>query len=318
MVNISLYFPGECTPLHIASYSGHDEAVRMLLENGAEINFTNELGDTALFNAVRGGHVTTVLLLLEHGAVIHGSENVQSGSALHLAVGAGNEAIVLILLDNGAAADCRIKDAGGHTPLGIAVRLDRSAILRILLENDPELDVDIQDRDGYSLLNLAAQWGKTAIAHVLLQRGANVNLPQQDGYTPLHWVSVHSYVDLVKLLLERDHININPQNCDGKTPMALVDEQIQEYFITPHPLGETVTIKELDRLLAVFQPLKDRGGVRISLCFFFCSWRCARCIRHCAGITAILMRYLWRLALSYVVLLELFLHHLGSHNHAGV
>lgn len=249
----SLYFPGERTPLHIASYSGHDEAMRMLLENGAEINFTNTLGDTTLFNAVRGGHVTTVLLLLENGAVIHNSGNAKRGSALHLAVAVGNEAIVHILLDNGAVMDFKIEDGSFFTPLGIAAQRGRNAILRVLLEHVPELDIDKPNRLGHTLINISAPGGRTDIAHILLERGANVNLPEYNGYTPLHQASRHAYVDIVKLLLERDYININPQNSNGKTPMALVEEQIQKYSITPHRwMAEKDRIERLDRLQAVF------------------------------------------------------------------
>ena len=51
-----------------ASYGGHNEVVKLLLNNQADIDIRDEKGTTALMNAIIGEKVETVKLLLERGA----------------------------------------------------------------------------------------------------------------------------------------------------------------------------------------------------------------------------------------------------------
>ena len=58
----------EDTPLHTACVWGDIEAVRLLLEGGADVNARGDLGCTPLYNAVSFDHVRCVALLLSAGA----------------------------------------------------------------------------------------------------------------------------------------------------------------------------------------------------------------------------------------------------------
>ncbi|HBL76925.1 MAG: hypothetical protein A2W90_00840 [Bacteroidetes bacterium GWF2_42_66] len=59
------------TILHIASYCGHTELVKYLINYGADINAQDDDGSTSLFNAVVRNHFETVKVLLEGGANIN-------------------------------------------------------------------------------------------------------------------------------------------------------------------------------------------------------------------------------------------------------
>jgi ankyrin repeat protein len=61
------------TPLHLASFFGHVDAVRALLESGADVRAVsrNSLGNTPLHAAAAGRHDEVARLLLTHGADAH-------------------------------------------------------------------------------------------------------------------------------------------------------------------------------------------------------------------------------------------------------
>ncbi|KAK2791305.1 hypothetical protein FQN52_004982 [Onygenales sp. PD_12] len=59
------------TPLMLASGRRHISVVHALLQKGADVNFVNSVGQTALFVAIKGGDMDIVRLLLEHGADVN-------------------------------------------------------------------------------------------------------------------------------------------------------------------------------------------------------------------------------------------------------
>ena len=63
------------TPLINASYYGHFEVVKILLEKGADIEARNNYGDTPLICASRYGTLKVVKYLLENGADMEAKNN---------------------------------------------------------------------------------------------------------------------------------------------------------------------------------------------------------------------------------------------------
>src|SRR5436309_2752751 len=66
----------------------------------------------------------------------------------------------------------------------------------------------------------AAMRGDKAAVRTLLQKKADVNAPQVDGATALHWAIYRDDEELVDLLI-RSGANIKAANRDGATPLAM-------------------------------------------------------------------------------------------------
>jgi len=82
----------------LASAFGYESVVKTLLNNGAEINYQNKGGQTALMWASKRGRVMSVKVLLDSGADIN-FKNSKGDTALSVAK---TEAIAQLLLAAGA------------------------------------------------------------------------------------------------------------------------------------------------------------------------------------------------------------------------
>jgi ankyrin repeat protein len=119
------------TPLGLAGFFGHLDAVKVLLENGADVNATSpsRFANTALDAAVAGNHADVVKALL----AARGDPNVRSegdATPLHKAAQHGNLEIVRMLID--AGADPKAVREGGLTPIDDAQKAGHEAVLAFL------------------------------------------------------------------------------------------------------------------------------------------------------------------------------------------
>ena len=83
------------------------EIVKLLIENGADINKSNNDGWTSLYLAVNKRHLEVIKLLIENGADINKSNN-NGWTPLNIAANNGHLEIVKLLIENGAdiSEDC--------------------------------------------------------------------------------------------------------------------------------------------------------------------------------------------------------------------
>lgn len=78
------------TPLLQAASNGHDDVVRVLLENGADIHATSVTGDTALTLAIKAGSLAIVQMLIKHDTNVTKVRNNDDEAPLHIATKFGH------------------------------------------------------------------------------------------------------------------------------------------------------------------------------------------------------------------------------------
>jgi ankyrin repeat protein len=93
--------PSQNTPLHAAVAGKCRDAVRALIEHGANVNARQEGGWTALHAAAQNGDVETVQLLIASGADVQARAGNQQ-NALDLALTNGHQAVVTVLDEHAA------------------------------------------------------------------------------------------------------------------------------------------------------------------------------------------------------------------------
>lgn len=83
-------------------------------------------------------------------------------------------------------------------------------------------NINIKNQDGYTPLHLAATGGNLNIAKLLINNGANINAKDQQDSTPLHAVQQlfarKDYEEIAKLLIEKG-ADFNAKNKSGNTPL---------------------------------------------------------------------------------------------------
>jgi ankyrin repeat protein len=163
-------------PLICASESGNNEVVKLLLQNGANINAKNVRGMSALSRAIYDGNFDTVKILLANGADIESKDDL--GDTPLIIATSRNLELLRNLLDMGANANST--NSHFETALMRAYSVDE---VRALLDHGAELDK--KDKRGMTSLMYAASRRNLEKVSLLLERGAEVNARNAQGETAL-------------------------------------------------------------------------------------------------------------------------------------
>ncbi len=204
---------------------GDSIAVEALLNDGADANARDKLGQTALMAAALNGRLRVVEALLKRrkpwwnlfakGAQVNARRN-DGRSALMFASADCHLDVVKVLLDRGAKVN--IKDTGGYTALVLAAppRKGSREVVKLLI--DKGADVNATPRDGWSALMWASQSGHLDIVQALLAKGARATATEQvDGRTALMYASDEGHIEVVKSLLNAE-TNVSAKSIGGGYP----------------------------------------------------------------------------------------------------
>lgn len=189
-------YPSGSTALMEAIKKNSESKVSLLLQNGADVEFTDSKGVTPLMAAVNKDDENIVRTLLDHGA--DPEKSVGKLTPLSLAAKKGHYRVVKVLLKKGAQVE---KKTGGVTPLLRAVREGEHAAVRTLLDVG-KANANATTMYGLTPLIIAARKGLYSIAQTLLSGGADVDGTDKDGMTPLMYAVKHGNADVVRMLLD--------------------------------------------------------------------------------------------------------------------
>jgi ankyrin repeat protein len=156
------------TPLHVAVYRKQRDAARLLLTNGANANALDRQRYDVVTIAAVADDVPTLRLVLEGGASAKNVTSPYDGTALIAAAHLGHVEVVQILIKAGA-------------PLDHVNNLTWTALMESIVLGDG---------------------GKrhTETLRALVQAGANVNIPDRAGITPLAHARGRGYKEMVAIL----------------------------------------------------------------------------------------------------------------------
>ncbi|XP_039353593.1 protein phosphatase 1 regulatory subunit 12A isoform X1 [Mauremys reevesii] len=234
-----------------ACSSGDTDEVLRLLERGADINYANVDGLTALHQACIDDNVDMVKFLVENGANINQPDN-EGWIPLHAASSCGYLDIAEYLISQGAHVGA--VNSEGDTPLDIA---EEEAMEELLQNEVNRQGVDIEAarkeeerimlrdarqwlnsgrindvrhvKSGGTALHVAAAKGYTEVLKLLIQAGYDVNIKDYDGWTPLHAAAHWGKEEACRILVE-NLCDTEITNKVGQTAFDVADEDILGYL----------------------------------------------------------------------------------------
>src|SRR5215470_15947306 len=191
------------SPLAEAARVANPNLVGMLLDAGADAKRANEDGETPLMLAARTGAVKVAELLVRHGADVNARERFRDQTALMWAAAENHPDMVAFLISKGASVNVRAKASDWANQM----------------TSEPR--VQYRPTGGLTPLLYAARDGCQGCVEALIKGGADIDLPNPDGMTPMMMAIDNSNYEIARYLL--DH-GANPHTWDwwGRTPLYVV------------------------------------------------------------------------------------------------
>lgn len=262
------------TSLHMSSLVGDLEAVKFLIQSGADIDQVDKQGNTALSIACQKGHVGIVKYLIESGADLRkGSpftfaiqqghlkivkklhkagidldEKLSSGMpALYFAAARGRNDILNYLITKSKTKNVN-EVYKGFTPIFIAIKNGHLETVRILLKNGAAVDANQHNALIFSIQN-----NQNSIARELISQGANIETISR-GLTPI-WVALNeNNFEMVEFLINHK-ANLSVLNAQGKTLLEM--SSLKNPIIFQKILESSPNIKDED-LIKIYHLSNDQ------------------------------------------------------------
>jgi ankyrin repeat protein len=216
------------TPLINSVFFGNLENVQYLLENGANVQLKNYDGNNSILVwpiLDKDDDEAILKLLLQYGANINEKDSANE-TPLHIAILFGRNKHVSMLLDNGV--DVNVKGVNGMTPVAYVMESKVSensiSMLQKLIDGGADLNIkDIENQE--SPLDDAVYYGKPEFVRILLENGADPNIRDRFGETPIFEVcklKLDTGTQIIDLLLDYG-ADINARNLEGDRVDVLTD-----------------------------------------------------------------------------------------------
>lgn len=180
------------TPLYYACMSKNIKLIEFLIKYGADVNYVNRYGDS-------------ILLLLFFNVPFEGCGNIRHDNHVHIEIGFSYEErdysdVIKLLIKHGA--DVNIKDNKNQSLLLYAANSNFSELMEICIESGANVNINIRAKYNTTPLFLTVYNDNYHMTKLLLEKGADTNVKNNRGDTPLLIARKHSHIKIEQLLIE--------------------------------------------------------------------------------------------------------------------
>ncbi len=196
--NIDARHTNEDTALHIAAREGYLDAVKLLIEKGADTSLINNFKQTALMVSVREHQDEQINLVLINAKTPVNQQDSKGRTAAYFAAQDGLPLTTKALGD--AGADFSLTSEDGVTPLIWATRLPGKHETIDVITSYPTAALDAQDEQGRSALMEAAVKNDQKLVEKYVGLNAKVMLYDNDQKRAKDLAQEYGSADALKTL----------------------------------------------------------------------------------------------------------------------
>ncbi|CCH41444.1 Ankyrin [Wickerhamomyces ciferrii] len=148
---------------------------------------------------------------------------------LHIASSVGNLDIVQLLLKNDPEPDVNLQSNNGSTPIHLATSKKHLGVVKELIKHGAS--VRIKDKRSQYPLHRAASIGSLPLVETFIKEGKSpINAKDSAGWTAVHHALSEGHGD-VAVLLVKSGADYNVEDDEGLTPLKVaVDDKVAQYF----------------------------------------------------------------------------------------
>ncbi|KAF5298214.1 hypothetical protein FQA39_LY02638 [Lamprigera yunnana] len=188
------------TPLHLAAGAGQIEVCKLLLELGANIDATDDLGQKPIHAAAQNNFSeVTQLFLQQHPSLVMATTK-DGNTCAHIAASQGSVTVIeeLMKFDRQGVITARNKLTDA-TPLQIAAEGGHSEVVKALVRAGASCTDE--NKSGFTAVHLAAKNGHGQVLEVLRSTNTLRITSKKLGVTALHIAAYFGQADTVRELL---------------------------------------------------------------------------------------------------------------------
>ena len=224
------------TPLHLTSKL---EIVKLLVENGADINKCDGCGQTPLHIYTGGRSLDFLGEIKKENSVKLLSYAIKKGaeinvldeynfSPLHRAVETGNLDVVKVLVENGADVNISSQGKGRGTPIMWIAKIEGNPdIARYLIDKGADLKVKNTYNENLLHLSSGTSKDKLDMIRLFIKGNVDINARDNEGRTPLHCAVLRDNKEVIATLLSAG-ADPNAKDNNGKTPFSMAVGKTKE------------------------------------------------------------------------------------------
>ena len=203
------------TAIHYASFRGNVKIIKLLIENGADINISTNRELNVIHYACQGNRPNSLMYFY--------FQLKNANNANEISIDKSNTFSLL-----------KKQDSGGSTPLHWAAYSSAEDVLLYLInldifsnEKERQDFIDTKDYQGYTALHLSVTSKSVRIVMKLLQHGANPELGDRKGRTPLDLAMSKKYREIADIIRN----NQSCQCCNIKAPVKQIKKSIKNIVL---------------------------------------------------------------------------------------
>lgn len=237
------------TALDYAASMGFDKIVDLLLTHNADPYICDNKSYTPLHNAADGGYHKVVRVLLNDGVNVNHQTAKQQYTPLHVASMKGHDNVAMILL-SAKDIDLSIRDQSNKNAFQLAstpqlqkllARGSENLFLAVANNNIEKLREDLKTMnvhsrfaDNMTLLHVAAAKDFSEVGEMLLDAGIDINaLGGKENNTALHCACASSSLNFTKLLINKG-AELSIPDLHGRVPYEVTStNDVRKLLLTP-------------------------------------------------------------------------------------